>query len=357
MEAITIKAFGKINLALNVLGKRSDGYHEVEMIMGQVDLFDLVTVSLKNLRNNDGTAIGEEEAFGGSISLDKIKITIITGANNIPKDSRNLAYKGCMALLKELNRKHFVGNGLNVGGGLLNRAEESIVEIQIEIDKKIPVAAGLAGGSTDAAASMIALNILLGSPLTNDELIALGKEVGADVAFCIMGNLYNYLLAENKNLINGKEKEEKLKGLSSFALAEGIGEKLKPIIGIKALKDTMIVISKPKVYLSTREIYSKLKLEEIQKKADVNELITGLMEDKLDLIKNNMINALESVTLKEYPIVMYTKNMISLFRAEAVLMSGSGPSVYGIFKDQGLAIKALAALKEKNPETYMVKMK
>lgn len=355
MNKISIKGYGKINLALNVLGKRSDGYHEVEMIMGQVDLFDLVTVCIKNGSMRDGISIDTEETLGGLINLDKINIIIKTGANNIPKDSRNLAYKGCMAILKKLVQRQIEGK--NIGENLLNTIDESIVEIQIEIDKKIPVAAGLAGGSTDGAASMIALNLLSGSPLTNDELIALGKEVGADVAFCIMGNLYNYQLLENENSNSIADQEEKLKGLSSFALAEGIGEKLKPITGVKALKDVMIVISKPKVYLSTREIYSKLKLEEIPEKANVKELITGLMEDRLDLIKKNMINALESVTLKEYPIVMYTKNIMSLFRTDAVLMSGSGPSVYGIFIDKGLALKAKDALEEKNPETFMVRMK
>jgi 4-diphosphocytidyl-2-C-methyl-D-erythritol kinase len=344
MEAISIKAYGKINLALNVLGKRSDGYHEVEMVMAQVDLFDLVTVSTNDSTKLRGIAMDSERETKRLVNFDQINIVIKTGANNIPKDSRNLAYKGCMVLLKELVHRQQASKIKDLDGQELSHdADKSISEITIEIDKKIPVAAGLAGGSTDGAATMIALNLLLGSPLANDELIALGKQVGADVSFCIMGNLYNYLSQGN--------------GLSSFALAEGIGEKLKPIIGVKALKDVMIVISKPRVYLSTREIYSKLKLDEIPDKANVKELITGLMEDRLDLIEKNMINALESVTLKEYHIVMYTKNIMNLFRADAVLMSGSGPSVYGIFIDSELALKAMDALKEKNPETYLVRMK
>jgi 4-diphosphocytidyl-2-C-methyl-D-erythritol kinase len=215
---------------------------------------------------------------------------------------------------------------------------------------------------------MIALNILLGNPISNEGLIALGKTVGADVPFCIMGNLYNYIMDNKKNkytdnpVINNVEVDEV--GLSSIALAEGIGEKLTPIVreqakiqNGKSLENALIVLTKPRVYLSTKEIYSRLKLNAIQEHSNTKELIEDIINGNFNGISKNMINALESVTLKEYPIVMYTKNNMKKLGAEAILMSGSGPSIYGFFFDEKLAMKALEELKEKCPETYMVKIK
>ena len=321
---VTIKGYAKINLALNVLNKRPDGYHEVEMVMQQIDLCDFIKINVV-------LEVPEKN--------DKPRITVKTESLNIPTDENNIAYKACMAVLGMLEQNQKL-------------IYDQVREIEILIEKNIPVSAGLAGGSTDAAAAMIGLNIILKNPISDLDLISLGKEIGADVPFCVMGNLYNIYKEEGKT--------EKLQGLSSCALAKGIGEKLFPIrngIEESALKKAYIILTKPSISVSTKEVYSNFKMDEIYLKSDINELIIGIEENKIDIIARNMINALENVTLKEYPIVMYTKNILLRLKPFATLMSGSGPSVYSIFLNEESCLKAFEVLNAFNSETFLVKIK
>ncbi len=300
MQQITLKAYAKINLSLDVLAKRADGYHEVRMVMQQIDLADTVTVSY------------EEDGASG--------IHLTTSNPELPTDGFNIAYAAA-ELMAEISSK---------------RGQPKPGSIRIHIDKNIPVSAGLAGGSTDAAAVIQALNALWSLKMPAAELMAAGKKLGADVPFCIMGNAGD-----------------------TCALAEGIGEKLSPIRRadnqpLTVFKDCWILLSKPPLSVSTAKVYGSLMISGITERPDTEELIAGLMENNWTKISKNMINVLENVTLEEYCIVMYTKNKMRECDPKACLMSGSGPSIFGIFVDKSTAIEAFDVMKELNRDTYLV---
>jgi len=313
MEQVTIKANAKINLSLDVIGKRPDGYHEVRMVMQQIDLFDLVTVSYDPQEN--GT---ESLAIPPNASL---SIALTTTHPDLPAGIGNIAYDAASLVAMTCDDRGYPRNG----------------SIRIHIDKKIPLAAGLAGGSSDAAAVLLALNGLWSLNYSLDELMILGKKLGADVPFCIMGNA----------------------GIATCALAEGIGEKLTPITRtdgerLTTFDNCRVLLSKPPISVSTAKIYGGLVLSDHLKRPDTQELISGLKKGNWDKILKNMINILEIVTLKEYCIVMYTKNMMQDCKPAVTLMSGSGPTIFGIFVDKASAMKAYNTMKDINEETYLV---
>lgn len=282
MKSMEIKAYAKINLSLDVLGKRPDGYHDVKMIMQQIDLFDEVKVT-------------ESEEKG---------IRIETNLHCLPVDSSNIAYKAAQMIMDEY------------------RIEKGL---KITIKKNIPVAAGLAGGSTDAAAVLKGLNEMWQLNMTLDELMKRGRQLGADVPFCILGGC---------------------------ALAEGIGEILTPIQG----PDFLVVLSKPPIGVSSGAVYQKLDLKEVKEHPDTDVLISAIKENRINDIPSNMVNVLENVTLKEYPIVMYTKNIMTQCDPIAAIMSGSGPTVFGIFNNREKAEYAYQKLLKINKDTFLVKM-
>ncbi|SES94677.1 4-diphosphocytidyl-2-C-methyl-D-erythritol kinase [Natronincola peptidivorans] len=282
MSRIQLKSRAKINLSLDVLGKRSDGYHEVEMIMQQVNLYD--TITLVDRR-------------------DRETIEIITDCEYIPKNNGNIAYKAA-ALIKET---------LNIPWG-----------IDIMIEKHIPVAAGLAGGSSNAAAVLVGLNKLWQLKLTTEDLMRLGVKIGADVPFCIMGNA---------------------------AVAEGIGEKL---TAVKGLENIWMVLAKPSISVSTAEVYTQLDLSKIEKRPDTQKLLKAMELGELYTLSQNMVNVLETVTEKKYPIIRQLKKKMIEYHAVGSMMSGSGPTVFGIFKTYEKAKAAYRNLKIINKQTYMV---
>ncbi|MFD1736895.1 4-(cytidine 5'-diphospho)-2-C-methyl-D-erythritol kinase [Bacillus salitolerans] len=253
---LMVKAPAKINLSLDVLHKREDGFHEVEMIMTTIDLADRVELTLLN--------------------SDQIKIT--SHNRFVPDDNRNLAYQAAM-LLK--NRFH-VSKG-----------------VSITITKTIPVAAGLAGGSSDAAATLRGLNKLWGLGLSIDELAKLGSEIGSDVSFCVYGGT---------------------------ALATGRGEKIRHIT---APPHCWVVLAKPTIGVSTGEVYGQLNLDKV-KHPNVQAMITAIEQKDYNGICHLVGNVLEEVTLKLYPEVAQIKDQMKKFGADAVLMSGSGPTVFGL---------------------------
>lgn len=281
MKKIQIKSRAKINLSLDVIGKRPDGYHDVEMIMQQIDLFDIVTI---------------EETEGN-------EIIITSRCPFIPQDSNNIAYKAA-ALIKEC---------FNITEG-----------IHINIDKNIPVAAGLAGGSTNAAAVLLGLNDMWQLNLTLEELMELGAKIGADVPFCILGGA---------------------------AYAEGIGEKLTPIEG---LKNVWLVVAKPSISISTAEVYKQLDMTKLTDRPNSELLLEAVASGDLNVLAKNMCNVLETVSEIRFPVIKEIKNKFLEYNAIGSMMSGSGPTVFGLFKNYERAKSAYENLSILYKQTYLV---
>lgn len=267
MNSITVKAYAKINIGLDVLGKRPDGYHDVSMIMQSVDLHDTVTIRKTRFKS----------------------ITVDTNLYFLPTDRRNLAYKA----VEVFDGHHPIRCGLN-----------------IFINKRIPVAAGLAGGSTDAAAVLTGLNKMFQAGLSPEELMKLGVRIGADVPYCL---------------------------LMGTALSEGIGEILKPI---KPLPDCHILLVKPNISVSTKYVYENLRLNDSIRHPDIPAMIEAIEESDLYRLASLMENILETITIKEYPIIGGIKEKMKDLNALASVMSGSGPTVFGIFDSRQKAENA-----------------
>jgi 4-diphosphocytidyl-2-C-methyl-D-erythritol kinase len=276
LDTVKVRAHGKINLGLDVLKKREDGYHEVRMIMQMVGLYDQIEINrLKNPKDK--------------------QIIIETNLKYLPTNENNLAYKAAKILMDEF----LVEDGVN-----------------IKIKKMIPVAAGMAGGSTDAAAVMIGINKMFSLNLTVDELMERGVKLGADVPYCIMGGT---------------------------ALAEGIGEKLTMLT---KMMPCFIVLAKPGINVSTKFVYGNLSVNEIQKHPDIDGLIKALDDGDFNAMADKIGNVLEEVTIKEYPIIEEIKKLMLSEGAKNAMMSGSGPTVFGLFDDRIKAKNAYNLLKE-----------
>jgi 4-diphosphocytidyl-2-C-methyl-D-erythritol kinase len=277
----TVKAPAKINFALDVLSRRPDGYHEVAMIMQTIALYDTISV---------------RSGFEG------IKLT--TDSSKIPTDETNIAYKAA----------HYLSTKYNVKRGA-----------HIHIEKRIPVAAGLAGGSTDAAAVLKLLNKVWDLKLSKAELMDAGKRLGADVPFCIQGGT---------------------------CLAEGLGEKL---TAIKSIPDCYILLAKPNVGVSTKEVYQNLDLNNITEKPNISAMLQAIEKQNLKEISSSMGNVLETVTTKMHPIIVELKHKLIEYGAIGSLMSGSGPTVFGIFEDMASAYGAYDHIKTLVNEIFVVK--
>jgi len=277
MSKIIMDAYGKINLSLDVLRRKSNGYHEVKMIMQQINLKDIVTI---------------EEIEGNQVIIE-------SNNTKVPTDSSNLVYKAW----KLLSEKSGISKG-----------------VRIHIEKNIPVAAGLAGGSSNAGAVLKGINKLWDLGLTTEELMEIGLNIGADVPYCILGGT---------------------------ALAEGIGEKLTKL---PSFKHKYILIANPGVEVPTPYVYKNLDLSNIDEHPRTKELIKAMEENDLKFISENMMNLLETVTIKKEPIVQEIKDTMTEHGALGSLMSGSGPTVFGIFDNR----KDLERCKEKLPESIKI---
>ncbi|KXG08271.1 4-(cytidine 5'-diphospho)-2-C-methyl-D-erythritol kinase [Anoxybacillus rupiensis] len=253
---LLVKAPAKINLSLDVLHKRPDGYHEVKMVMTTIDLADRIEL----------------------VPLASDTIKIVSHNRFVPDDHRNLAYQAAK-LLKETF-------GIRKG-------------VAISIAKAIPVAAGLAGGSSDAAATLRGLNKLWRLGLTLDELAELGAKIGSDVSFCVYGGT---------------------------AIATGRGEKIEHI---PAPPPCWVILAKPAIGVSTAEVYRSLNVNTIEH-PDVDGMVQAIKHQDYEGICSLVGNVLEDVTLKKYPEVAHIKEQMKRFGADAVLMSGSGPTVFGL---------------------------
>ena len=268
-----LRALAKINLGLDVIRKREDGYHEVRMIMQTINMYDQLEIDIK-----------EEPG-----------ISITTNLPFIPTNENNLVYNAAKLLMDEFH----IEKGITV-----------------ELQKFIPVAAGMAGGSSDAAATMIGMNRLFGLGLTVRQLMERSVSIGADVPYCL---------------------------LRGTALAEGIGEKLRPL---PPCPNCYVLIGKPSISVSTKFVYEKLDAGNIEEHPDIDRILEGLQWHNLNKISENMGNVLESVTIPAYPIIEEIKNHMKEHGAVNAMMSGSGPTVFGLFDDKMVAERACEALRE-----------
>ena len=277
-----VKAPAKINLTLDVLYKRPDNYHEVEMVMTTVDLAD---------------RIGLENRLDGLIK-------IFSADRFVPDDERNFAYQAAKLLKDTYGIKHGVS---------------------ITIEKEIPIAAGLAGGSSDAAATLRGLNELWNLNLSLDTLAELGAKIGSDVSFCVYGGT---------------------------ALATGRGEKIQELPAPPAC---WVVLAKPKIGVSTAEIYGNLKVDQI-KHPNTKEMLKAIKTNNYELMCRSLGNVLESVTFNLYPEVVTLKEQMQRFGADAVLMSGSGPTVFGLVDTEVRVNRIYNGLRGFCDEVYVVRL-
>lgn len=318
LKKVQLRAYAKINLSLDVLGALENGFHQVEMVMQQILLCDDIMVRWDpqdaNHTADDGNrSTGRQPQRRMEPQNDRktdlqnsdepIAIRLSTNRYFLPTDERNLAYRAA-ALMAE----KYAGDRRGT--------------IIIDIKKRIPVAAGLAGGSSNAAAVIHAVRKLWDLDLTLEDLCRTGAQLGSDVPFCIMGQA-----AANKALKADFAKDPLA---CHCALATGTGTDLRPLKGLRS----HLVLSKPALSVSTAKVYQGIDSVAIPEHPDNDELIRGLVTNSTALIRKNMINVLENYTLKHYPIVMYTKNkMQKMCSPGSVLMSGSGPTVFGLCRD------------------------
>lgn len=282
MNCIELKSRAKINLSIDVLGKRKDGYHLVEMIMQTIDLYDVIKI--RELSSDD--------------------IIIKSNSKDIPLDDTNIVYKAINLLRDKFN--------INKG-------------IEVFLQKNIPIAAGMAGGSSNAAAILVGLNKLWSLNLSELDLQELGLNLGADVPFCISGKT---------------------------ALAKGIGEELTFVKGLP--KDISILICKPEIFVSTKDVYEGLDLNNIQIRPNNEKLLEYLKEEDVSSLAENMVNVLEGVTSNSYIEIKDIENTMMENGALGSMMSGSGPTVFGLYKNREDALSCKKNLLRKYKQVYIV---
>ena len=276
-----IKAYGKVNISLDVVGKREDGYHLLSMIMQNIDLYDEIEV--------------EKQECGIILECNK---------SYVPVDNRNLAYKAA-EIFKE---RYDIVDG-----------------VKINIEKNIPVSAGLAGGSTDAAAVLKVMNKLFNVNATEEELMELGLKLGADIPYCIHGGT---------------------------AICEGIGEIITPI---KPFRDKIVVLVKPAFGVSTKEVYKNFNLEKVKQHPKTAEIINAIENDDLNFVASNMKNLLENVTLRKHKILIKIKEEMNACGAINSMMSGSGPTVFAFFDDMLKAQRCFEKMKKKYSDVFITR--
>lgn len=265
MEERNYRARAKINLALDVCRRLGNGYHEVKMVMQTVDLYDDLEFKLRN---------------------DPDIILSVDSKDYLGDLENNLIFRAAKLMKQQYNIQHGV---------------------EIRLRKNIPVAAGMAGGSTDAAATMLAMNALYELGLSKEQLMEQAVRLGADIPFCIMGGT---------------------------ALAEGIGEKLSPLA---APPKAALLIVKPPIMVSTQWVYQHLRLNTIEHHPDIDGMVDALEREDLKGVTDRMENVMETVTEKAHPVITDIKNMMLGNGAMNALMSGSGPSIFGVFMEEDTA--------------------
>lgn len=402
MKKIQLHAYAKINLTLDVTGRRPNGYHDVEMIMQQISLCDEVTVSWEagSVRRGNPDQTVESDPAG-------IQIQLTVSRPDLPADSSNLAWKAAEEMIAEFggpaggsskaaasteaagrtanaaagteaaggnardaadteaagrtardaaDTEAAGGNakaaaGTEAAGGTANAAASTEAAggvLTIDIQKQIPMAAGLAGGSSNCAAVLHAINQLWELNLSVKELCRIGARLGSDVPFCIMGQ------AAAEEALQESFADDP--DACHCALATGTGTDLKPLTGL----DSFIVLSKPAIGVSTAEVYRGIDNEGIPRHPDNNAVISAICENNYKVLEEKMVNVLENFALKRYPIIVYTKNIMSDLCQSAgipncVMMSGSGPTVFCLCEELSKAQQICEVMKARNPESFVAK--
>lgn len=275
MREIQLKAYGKINLGLDVIRKRPDGYHDLYMIMQTVGIYDDVKIKVTD---------------------NKGEIVVKTDAAVLPNDEGNLAYRAAKLLMDEFD----------VDAG-----------VEIYIKKVIPIAGGMAGGSSDCAATLKGVNLLFGLGLDEEELKKRGVTLGADVPYCVMGGT---------------------------AIARGIGDELTKL---PAPPQCHVIIAKPGISVSTAYVYGHIRPDKIEKRPDIEGIINSIKEGDLKGMASRLYNVMEEVTVGEYPIIEEIKKVMLEGGALNSIMSGSGPTVFGLFDDKEKAELTMRMIEEK----------
>lgn len=271
IDKTTQRAYAKINIGLDVLRRRADGYHEVKMIMQTVDIYDELVLERR-------------KEPGIELRMDN---------SDLPSGGDNLICRAADLLFREKE----------ITGG-----------VNISLTKRIPIAAGMAGGSADAAAALRGLNELFDMGYSLKELQALGVGLGADIPYCLAGGTM---------------------------LSEGIGEILTPLPAPPAAH---LVIAKPDINVSTAFVYGNLHADRLAWHPDIDGMIVALQKGDLDGITDRLGNVLETVTVKAHPVIEQIRELLRKQGAENALMSGSGPTVFGIFKEKETAARAAEAV-------------
>lgn len=284
MDKLQLKAYGKINLGLDVIRKRPDGYHDLDMIMQMVDVYDDVIIEKK---------AGEE-------------IVVKADAAVLSNGKDNLAYMAAKMLFDEF--------GIKSG-------------VEITIHKRIPIAGGMAGGSSDCATTLIGINEMFNLGLSKQQLMERGVKLGADVPYCVLGGT---------------------------AIARGIGEFLTPL---PTPPQCHVIIAKPPISVSTAYVYGHIRPDEITKRPDIEQMTLAIKEQDLNKLSDLLYNVMEEVTVSEYPVIEKLKSIMLENGALNSIMSGSGPTVFGLFDDREKAQAAMRALdsKELTEQLYLTK--
>lgn len=276
-----IKAYAKVNISLDIVGKREDGYHLLEMIMQSIDLYDELNIEKQNK-----------------------DITIKCNKPYVPTDERNLAYKAAKLFIE----KYKINSGVN-----------------ISIKKNIPVCAGLAGGSTDGAAVLKAMNKIFSVGASDEELMELGLKLGADVPYCIKGGT---------------------------ALCKGIGEEVKEISGFK---DKILVLVKPPFGVSTKSVYQEFDLSKVKSHPNTEVLIKAIEKNDLKIVSSNMKNLLENITLRKHRVLINIKEEMKSLGSIGTMMSGSGPTIFAFFDDMLKAQRCFEKMKLKYNDVFITR--
>ncbi len=285
MDKLALKAYGKINLGLDVLRKRPDGYHDLKMIMQMVDVYDDIVITKTDRKD---------------------EIVVATDKFVLENEKGNLAYMAVKLLFDEFN--------IHQG-------------IEIKINKRIPIAGGMAGGSSDCATTLMGINKMFDLKLSKEDLMKRGVKLGADVPYCVLGKT---------------------------AIAEGIGEILTPL---PTPPSCYVIIAKPPVSVSTAFVYGHIRADEITKRPDIDGMAEAIKNGDLYKMSSLLYNVMEDVTVPEYPIIADIKKMMIENGALNSIMSGSGPTVFGIYDNLEKAENTMKLLKKSNltEQLYLTK--
>lgn len=285
MDKLALKAYGKINLGLDVLRKRPDGYHDLKMIMQMVDVYDDIIITKTDRKN---------------------EIIVATDKFVLENEKGNLAYMAAKLLFDEFD--------IHQG-------------IEIKINKRIPIAGGMAGGSSDCATTLMGINEMFDLKLSKEDLMKRGVKLGADVPYCVLGKT---------------------------AIAEGIGEILTPL---PTPPSCYVIIAKPPVSVSTAFVYGNIRPDEITKRPDIDGMAEAIKNGDLYKMSSLLYNIMEDVTVPEYPIIADIKKMMIENGALNSIMSGSGPTVFGIYDNLEKAENTMKLLKKSNltEQLYLTK--